>query len=61
MRIKQTSAHSNLTKMKKEILPACLEGNYRDSLGESSDSDTGSLNSFGSLPCYVQQYKMLIW
>ena len=26
--------HSNLAEMKNKILPTCLQGNYRDSLGE---------------------------
>ena len=30
--------HSNFSKMKSKILPTCLQGNYRDSLGEISNS-----------------------
>ena len=33
--------HSNLSKMKNKILPICLQGNYRDSLGESSNTSFG--------------------
>ena len=29
--------HSNLSKMKNEILPSCLQGNCRDNLGEFSN------------------------
>ena len=37
VRIKQLIIHSNLSKMKNKILPTCLQGNYRDSLGEFSN------------------------
>ena len=30
------SMHSNMSKMKKKILSACLQENYQDSLGEFS-------------------------
>ena len=30
--------HSNLSKMKDKTLPTCLQGNYRDSLGEFSNT-----------------------
>ena len=33
--------HSNLSKMKNEILPTCLYGNYRDSLGEFDNMSDG--------------------
>ena len=33
MRIKELIIHSNLSKMKKKILPIYLQGNYRDKLG----------------------------
>ena len=33
MRIQQMTIHNNLSKMKNKILPTCLQGNYRDSLG----------------------------
>ena len=29
--------YSNLSKMENKILPTCLEGNYRDSLGEFTE------------------------
>ena len=45
MRIKQIIIHSNLSKMKIKILPACLQGNYRDSLGEFSNMSDGVLAS----------------
>ena len=37
MRTKQLIIHTNLSKMKNKILPTCVKGNYRDSLGEFSD------------------------
>ena len=39
MRMKQLNTHilSSLSEMKKEIHPTCLQGNYRDSLGEFSN------------------------
>ena len=33
--------HSNLSKMKHKILPTCLQGNSRDSLGEFSNTSHG--------------------
>ena len=33
--------HNNLSKMKNKILPTCLQGNYRDSLGEFSNVSYG--------------------
>ena len=33
--------HSNLSKMKSIILPACLQGNYRNSLGEFRNTSCG--------------------
>ena len=33
--------HSNLSKTKNKILPTCLQGNYRDSLGEFSNTSYG--------------------
>ena len=41
MRIKQMIFHSNLSKIKDKILPTCLQGNYRDSLGEFSNTSYG--------------------
>ena len=35
---KQMIVHSNLSKMKNKILPTCLQGNYRDSLGEFNNT-----------------------
>ena len=35
--------HTNLSKMKNQILPTCLQGNYRDSLGEFSNTSCGVL------------------
>ena len=32
---------SNLSKMKNKILTTCLQGNYRDSLGEFSNTSYG--------------------
>ena len=32
--VKHMIIHSDLSKMKSIILPTCLEGNYRDNLGE---------------------------
>ena len=37
MRIKQMIMHCILFKMKHKILPTCLQGNIRDSLGEFSN------------------------
>ena len=33
--------NSTLSKMKNKILPTCLQGNYRDSLGEFSNTSYG--------------------
>ena len=33
--------HSNLFEMKSQILLTCLQGNYRDSLGELSNASYG--------------------
>ena len=33
--------HSNLSKMKNEILPTCLQGNCRDNFGEFSRTSYG--------------------
>ena len=33
--------HCNLSEMKNKILPTCLQGNYRDSLGEFSNTSYG--------------------
>ena len=41
MRIKQITMHSNLSKIKNKILQTCLQGNYRDSLGEFSNTSNG--------------------
>ena len=35
---KQYIIHCNLSKMKNRILPTWLQGNYKDSLGESSNT-----------------------
>ena len=43
MRIKQMIVHSNVSKMKNKILPACLQGKCRDSLGEFSNTSYGVL------------------
>ena len=41
MRIKQMIIHNNLSEMKNRILPTCLRGNYRNSLGEFSNTSCG--------------------
>ena len=41
LRIKQIIIFNNLSKMKIEILPNCLQGNYRGSLGEFSNTLSG--------------------
>ena len=41
MRVKQMIIYSNLSKMKYRIPPTCLQGNYRDSLGEFSNLSYG--------------------
>ena len=41
MRTKQMIIHSNLSEMKNKILPTCSQGNYRDSLGEFSNTSHG--------------------
>ena len=41
MRINQMIMHGSLSKMKNKILPICLQGNYRDSLGEFSKTSCG--------------------
>ena len=33
--------HSNISKMKNKVLPSCLQGNYRDGLGEFSCTSYG--------------------
>ena len=33
--------HSNLSEMKNKILPTCSQGNYRDILGEFSNTSHG--------------------
>ena len=33
--------HSNSSKMKNKILPTCLQGDYRDSLGEFNNTSRG--------------------
>ena len=40
-RIKQMIIHSSLSKITNKILPTCLQGNYRDSLGEFSITSCG--------------------
>ena len=45
MRIKQMIIHSNLSDMKNKTLQTCLQGNYRDSLGEFSNT---SYDLFGA-------------
>ena len=40
--------HSNLSKMKNNILPTCLQGNHRDSLGEFSDMPYGVFGAVGN-------------
>ena len=45
MSIKQMIIHSNLSKMKNEILPTCLQGNYRNSLGEFRKTSHGVLGA----------------
>ena len=41
MRIKQMIIHRCFSKMKNKILLTCLQGNYRDSLGEFSNKSYG--------------------
>ena len=41
MRIKQLIIYTNLSEMKNKILPTCLQGNYRYSLGEFSNTSYG--------------------
>ena len=41
MRIKKLIIHRKLSKMKNKILPTCLQGNYRNSLGEFSNTSYG--------------------
>ena len=41
MRIKQMIIQSNSSKMNNKILPICLQGNYRDRLGEFSYTSYG--------------------
>ena len=45
MRMKGMIIHSSISKMENKILPTCLEGNYRDSLGEFSKT---SYSVFGA-------------
>ena len=47
MRIKQMITHSILFEIKKKILPICLQGNYRDSLGEFGNRAWRSLGLKG--------------
>ena len=37
--------HCNLSKIKNNILPTCLKGNYRDSLGEFSNMSYGAVEA----------------
>ena len=41
LRIKQLIIYSNLSKMKNNLVPTCLQRNYRDSLGEFSNTSYG--------------------
>ena len=41
MRIKKMIIHINLSKMKNEIPPTCLQENFRDSFGEFSNMSYG--------------------
>ena len=45
MRVKNLVIHRKLSKMKNKILPACLYGNYGDSLGEFSNTSHGVFGS----------------
>ena len=51
MGIKQLIIHNNLSQMKNKILPTCLQANYRDSLGEFSNTEYGvlGLRAFGAV------------
>ena len=37
--------HCNLSQMKNKILPTCLQGNYRDTLGEFRNTSYGVLGA----------------
>ena len=52
MRIEQMITHSNLSKMKNKILPICLQGNYRDGLGEFNNKSYGVLGAKRVKPQY---------
>ena len=45
IRIKQMIIHSNLSEIKSKILPTCLQGKYRHSLGEFSKTSYGVLRT----------------
>ena len=47
MKIRQMIIHNNLSKMKIKILPTCLKGNNRDSLGEFGNISHGVLTAEG--------------
>ena len=45
MRIKLLIIHSNLFKLKNKIFPTCLQGNYRERLGEFSITSYGVIEA----------------
>ena len=65
-RIKQLIIHSNLSKIKDKILPTCFQGNYRDSLGEFSNTSSGMFGSKSvkliiKIKAYIIPHVLLRW
>ena len=50
---------SNLSKMKNKILPICLQGNYRDSLGEFSNIAYDMFGARGLIKCNLNYFSRL--
>ena len=58
MRIKQVIMNNNLSKMKNQILPTCLQVNYRNSLGEFSNTSCGMIGA-ESVNCHSKQHSQM--
>ena len=58
MRLKQVIIHRKLPKMKDKILPTCLQGNYRDSLGEFSNTSYGIIGAERDKP--IHQFTLIL-
>ena len=51
--------HRNLSKIKNKYLPTCLQGKYRDSLGEFSNTSYGVFGVYFQVlrACHQQEWK----